>query len=575
MLKGCLEVFQKKYEEKGEKLITDSCVLSEGTYVLVHSNGNIIEILEIDKKSSDKDDRYYDFALMDYFSKLVDINKPIDPHKIIHSNNYLSFFIKKENVNVEKLTENIIDNYYEILKNPRIKYKENIDKERRKIYELIDAKYGRSNYNLIQKNKEWIKNNIFSLINKVAKNKNYLKIFFQYDIDLYKKESAKYVIPNIYNSPRYNFQVDNITYGLPNDNMGLNSKKPFLRNKTRKNSLPYLISINEAILQKNFFDYLFNNACRGKTNIYIGNGDIKCLSNMEYLNDKFSGYFLRTIKSKEIEILDFDTIVGFDNKISGLFVNKVIPIDSVKVKGSLTSKYGEIKQINKLKKIINDVFFYKILFENYFTNPRDIKTNDFVIKENLIKSRGAFFNWFYKGDATIIKQIFDKTSMEIIKDSICNNYREKAKQQFNLRCGILNYFTGESDMEDILNKIVSSLREKIMMKQIVGFDNDYEYYFVIGQILSYLVCLNEPLNELLNGSDKTMFSLIVPILNCKRDEKLKESLEKLLNRYNYILKKENKNFDNLRTMVLNYQVKSAVNDNFMVAGFLYSDLINE
>ena len=54
MLKGCLEVFQKKYEEKGERLITDSCVLSEGSYVLVDENGNIIEILEIDKKSSDK-----------------------------------------------------------------------------------------------------------------------------------------------------------------------------------------------------------------------------------------------------------------------------------------------------------------------------------------------------------------------------------------------------------------------------------------------------------------------------------------------------------------------------------------
>ena len=103
--------------------------------------------------------------------------------------------------------------------------------------------------------------------------------------------------------------------------------------------------------------------------------------------------------------------------------------------------------MNKLKKITNDVFFNNILFDNYFTNPKDIKINDFMIKENLIRSRGAFFDWFYKGDTTIIKQIFDKTSMDIIKNSICNEHREKAKEQFNLRCAMLNYFIGEEKME--------------------------------------------------------------------------------------------------------------------------------
>ena len=248
-------------------------------------------------------------------------------------------------------------------------------------------------------------------------------------------------------------------------------------------------------------------------------------------------------------------------------MNKVIPIGSAKVKDSLIFNYGEIKQMDKLKKITNDVFFNKKLFENYFTNPRDIKLNDFIIKENLIKSRDAFFNWFYKGDTTIIKQIFDKTSMEIIKDSICNDHREKAKEQFNLRCGILNYFIGVGNRSDIIDKTVSSLRGKIKMEHIWIIDNDYEYYFVVGQILSYLLTLN--------GSSKTMFFLINPILNCKTDERLKVLLEKLFNRYNYILKKESKNFNILRTMVLDYQVKSPVNDSIMVAGFLYNSLIYE
>ncbi len=567
MLKDCLEVFKEIYDLKGEKLITDSYVLGEGSYVLIDENGEIIEILEVDKKSSDKTGRYYDFAEMDYFSKLVDMNKPIDSNKIIHSNNYLSFFVKKENVNEKKLTESIIDNYYEILKDPRIKYKDSKDKEKRKMYELVEDKHGSVDYRVLEKQKLWIKNSIFSLLNseKVKNNKSYLKIFLNCDINLYKKESEKYVLPNIYNNAQFNLEIDNITYGLPNDNMGLNSKKPYLENKTRKNYLPYLISMEEVVLQKKFFDYLFNNACEGKTNIYLGNNDIKCLLNEDNLEEEFSGYFLRIKKGKEVEILDFDTIVGLDNKLTGLFIDTVIPIDYTKYSGAL--EYGEVEDIKQIKMLINNIYFSKFLTNNYFSDPKDIKLNDFRVKENLIKSRSAFFNWFYKGETTIIKQIFDKTSMELIKNSICNDYIMKAKEQFNLRCGILEYFKGGDKMADILNGVASSLREKINKNQTDKIESDIEYYFAVGQISSYLLSLNK--------SSKKMHSLINPILNCKTDEKLKAQLAMFFKKYNYAIKKENKRFNNLKAMILAYEPECKINDNILVAGYLYSSLIYE
>ena len=46
------------------------------------------------------------------------MNKPIDSKKVIHSNNYLAFAVKKESIVTGKLTEVIIDNYYDTLKNP-------------------------------------------------------------------------------------------------------------------------------------------------------------------------------------------------------------------------------------------------------------------------------------------------------------------------------------------------------------------------------------------------------------------------------------------------------------------------
>jgi len=401
----------------------------------------------------------------------------------------------------------------------------------------------------------------------VKNNKSYLKIFVKCDIEQYKKESEKYLIPNIYNNTEFNVQINNVIHGLPNDNMGLNVKKPYLYNKTRKNTLPYLISIEEVILQKKFFDYLYNNICEGKKNIYIGDGGITCLSNEENLDKKFSGYFLRIKKGKEIEIHDFDTIVGFNNIMTGLIVNIVIPIDYTKVKGSLSDDYGEIKELSRLKTLINNIFFSKFLTNNYFSDFKDIKLNDFRIKENLIKSRDAFFNWFYKGDATIIKQIFDKTSLELIKNAICNGYMVKAKEQFNLRCGILYYFIGGEKMADILNGIASSLREKVNNKQTNKIESDDEYYFAVGQISSYLLSLNK--------SSEKRHSLINPLLNCKTDEKLKLQLQMFFKKYNYSIRKESKRFNNFSAMVLGYQVESKVNDNMLIAGYLYSSLIYE
>lgn len=569
MLKGCLDSFKEMYDKKGKKLITDNYVLGEGSYVLVDDHGEIIETLEVDKKSSDKSGKYYDFAEMDYLSKLMDMNKPIDSNKIIHSNNYLSFFVKKESISNGKLTEAIIDNYYEILKNPRIKYKDSKDKEKLKMYELIEDKHGNVDYSLLENQKIWIKNNIFSILTlgNIKDNKSYLKIFLKCDIEQYKNESEKYVIPNIYNNALYNIDINDITHGLPNDNMGLNSKKPYLENKTRKNPKPYLISIEEVILQKKFVDYLYNNVCEGKTNVYIGDGDIKCLSNDENLDKKFAGYFLRIKKGKEVEIHDFDTIVGLDNKLIGLFIDTVIPIDYTKFKGSLSDDYREITEISKLKILINNIYFNKFLTNNFFSDPKDIKLNDFTVKENLIKSRGAFFNWFYKGDTTIIKQIFDKTSMELIKNTICNEYMIKAKEQFNFRCGILDYLIGGGKMADILNGIASSLREKINSKQTDKIENDNEYYFAVGQISSYLLSLNK--------SSKRVHSLVNPLLNCKTDEKLKLQLQMLFKKYNYDIQKESKRFNNFSAMVLGYQSESKVDDNMLVAGYLYSSLIYE
>ena len=566
MLKDCVDTFKKIYEEKGDKIIIDNYVLSEGSYILVDDKGDIEKILEVNKEDVDRNDSmYYNFAEMDYLSRLPDMNMPVDSKKVIHSNNCFSFFIKKPNINPKKLTDEIIDNYYKNILYPEKKY----DGKKKEMYLNIEKKHGKTDDKIIEKNKNWIKSRIYKIIEEenIKNDKNYLKIFFKADMEQYKIESEKYIIPNIYNDVKYNIKIGNEVLGLPNDNMGLNSKKPYLEHRTRKNKLPYLISEEEVILQKKFFDYLMNYASQGRTNIYISDSNIECLANDESPNDEFSGYFLKIQKGKEVEIQDFDEIILYEKKIKNLNIENVL---SIKYEGKQQNlnNYGPLENWKDLRSVINEVYFSKYLTNNYFTKPKDMKVYDPEIERNILRYRKAFFDWLYKGNEKVIKQVFPQVSMNLIENSICNGYILRAKEQFNLRESIIKYFGGVENMGDILKNLSDKLREKISSNPRGEIDKDEEYYFAVGQLVSYLISKNK--------SNKKMHSLINPILNCSTDEKLKDELRKLFTKYNYDIWKKDKRFNNLYGMVIGYvPEKDGIIKDILIGGYLYSNLLYE
>ncbi|MGO0904763.1 CRISPR-associated protein Cse4 [Clostridioides difficile] len=567
MLKDCLEIFEKEYRAIGNSLITDNYVLSEGSYVLV-KDFSIIEKLEISKGNRDNTEELYSkFSKLDYLSKLVDMNKPIDDKKIIHSNNYLSFFIKKENLrpdknNSIKLTEDIINNYYDVLLNPGLKY----DKKKKEIYDSMEKKYGRTDENNLNKVKVWIKNNIFTLVEDVKKDKNYLKIFFDEEIDIYNIESQKYVIPNIYNKNDFNVTINGKTHGLPNNNMQLNAKKPFLELKTRKkNSTPYLIDEDEVLLQKAFFDYLMNKASNGEELVYISSE--KGIHRKTDIPNGFSGYILRIKKGKELEIHDFDTVVNLNTKIKKINVKFVIPIEYDKYGLNPSLEVGYINNLKKLEKTIDTIYFNKFMCNSYFREVKEINLNDLILRDIFVRNRDGLYTWFYKGRDNIVRQTFSKYSMDIIKNSIKNNNYVRAKEQYNLRIAIINYFYGGYKMADKIKCISESLFEKINSKQTQCIQSDEEYYFAIGQLASYLISKNK-------SSKNKNHSLINPILNARNKEKLMLEIRKLFKKYNYAIDYGSKRFDNLYSMIVGYEVEDKkINGDLLIGGYLYSNLI--
>jgi len=321
LINEALEVFKKIYDKEGEELVVSKHIPKDGTYILVNiESGKIIENLNIayDKKNKKIDgelNQYYSYIrAFDYYSNLVDVNKPMDSKKTIHSNQIYSFFIKKDSIRENKLTKSIIEGYKKNLLNPEEKYN---SKEAKELYKNIANKLPEIKKDTVEKIFSWIETNINEDLLEDNK-KDYLKIFFvESDLDislkLFKNEHKRYLIPNIFNSNDYNKKIEETIYGLSNNNMGLNAKKTFLENKTRKISTPYLVDTEEILLQYAFYNYLLPEVKQGNYFIYFTENEIIPKTYKDaYPNG--ARYLLNATYSKDVDIKNFNIISKSDSQ---------------------------------------------------------------------------------------------------------------------------------------------------------------------------------------------------------------------------------------------------------------------
>lgn len=599
MFEECLEVFKRELDYDNN-LILDEYIPADGSYIIVDAEGKIknYQDIKLDKKKRGtseavvKGSYFKEICFYDYHSKLISMNKPVDSKKVIHSNNYLSFAVKKESI-TSKLTETIIDNYYDTLKNPlEAKYKKS--KEASKIYQKFEEEYTPVNIEILEKCRSWIKQHIFSidkLIDIDLKKKDYLKIFFEiFEADeednkknkeLFIQEDNRYIFPSIYNNNDYNVEVNGKIQGIPDNNMGMNAKKPFLAIKTRKTPAAYLVDINKAILQKQFFEYLMNFAANGKNNIYIDtkNYRIKAYSDQDERDDfdeMASGYYLRIQKGKELEIQIQDNIVDYQNRLKTNF--EYMKFISIDIKGDklpeFAKKYGVYDKRTSVGTLINEIFFSKFLRTNYFIDANDMSIKDSVLRQNIIMYRNIIFDWVYKGIDNNFSKAEEKFALDLIKNSIRNEdkYNLRPKSQLNLHWSLKDYFLkmkkeqGGETMADIATKIRTSVKDKVMSKEeVVMPSDDKEYYYAVGQLLSYFIFKSR--------AGKRMQSMINPVLNAKRDNIIKMRLFQLYKKYNYDISINNYNMKKLYAMILGYKPQNKVNQEMILFGYLDENIL--
>ena len=562
MIDEALEVFKKIYDKEGEKLVVSKHIPKDGTYILVNKkSGKIIETLNIsydkkNKKINGELNQYYGYVrAFDYYSNLVDMNKPMDPKKTIHSNQIYSFFIKKDSIRENKLTKAIIEGYKKNLLNPEEKYN---SKEAKELYKNIAEKLSKIEKDIVEDIFLWIEDNVNENLLDNDNKKDYLKIFFVEDnldksLELFRNEHKRYLIPNIFNSNDYNRRIGETIYGLSNNNMGLNAKKAFLENKTRRISTPYLVNTDEILLQYAFYNYLLPEVKQGNYFIYFLENEIIPKTYKEGCPNG-AKYLLNASYSKDVDIKNFNVISKNSSEEISINFKEIL---HQKKKDTDEIEYGNLNK-EKMMNNINKILFYNSLLGNFLLNDGDLDIKDIEIKKLLMKYRNAFYKWFYLNDETEVKKNIKKIYLDAVMVTIGNGHFFKASQQLDFGFCLEKYFYGKSElMEEIMN-VKEVFLNHTLSEEEWEFLNDEEYFFAVGQILAYI-------NYMRNSKAKSL-NFIKQLTFVKNIDVLKEKIKKIVISYSHIFETKNKKINRTISNISLYQPKE-IRIDILLAGF--------
>lgn len=556
MFRDLIDLFKKAYDKYGDKIILDSYNPKNGLYIKINLDSSI-DILIIDKNTIE-DDLYNWFKERDYYSNLIDMNKPIDGKKKIHSNNYLSFFIKKDKLvgekalNKEEISERI-EEYFNILRKPEQKAKNSKEKIIFENFEKqVDQEELNKNYNYISENLDKIKDIVLNHDEEVD---NYIKIFFEseFGISRYKTESERYMIPRIFNKNDYNIEVNGEIYGLSNSNMGLNSKKPYLELKTMGIRVPYRVTSENALYLKKFFEWLQ----------YYPYREVFIPENYDFtvIPTNYEGktcHYLYITKGQEVIIEKYDFIPHYTSIIE--FEQRNILRLEDKNKNLL-----EYKPINKrfiLEKQIDKKLFKEKLIKNYFKDSKEkIKGISKQLELDLQFSKESFYNYLKKGENVGIENVLKKIYINIIKEHLITEPKWKAAEAFNLSISLIEYFEEEENMEETLEDLYLDIDEKLEKRDEVDLNNDNEFYFLAGQIVSYILDRSE-------AKVKT-HDMAESFLRINNESQLKKETKYIFDLYKHAIKRNFIRFNNSLSMFFAYQPKNEkINDELFLAGYL-------
>lgn len=570
MLEECLEIFKKNLDEDPD-MVLRGYIPKDGKYYLVTmKEEGPWEVspsfkIKYDKKEKKIENQPLNFSLiknLDFYSNIINTQKPIDSKKSIHSSNYYSFFFK-ENSYEDKINKDAIERYFSILKNPLRKYK---DKKAKNLYLENEEKLGGVNVDEAEKIEKWIIENIDdkNIFDIDTNSKDYFKIFFVYEDEektkkAYQREQDRYLLTNLFNKNKYNIEVNGKTFGVSDDNLGINDKKPYLENLSRKVKQPYLISADVAKLQNLFFSYLSSSVKRGYKRIYFntGNKEISLEKNKNFIGFEL---FLYPEKN-EAAILDYNIYSkDFDDieiQISQ-YIEEYLP-ENAKAEdiSKREEKYGLVTEKNTLLNKIDSVFFYNYYQRNKY-NLENLNIKELNFKMIILNYGKSLEFAIINNKNKEIVRILDRLLEDSIKYSFVNGYNTKAITQFNYYLSLKEYF--EKKEENYMD-FQENMKRKLESAGEISLEGDKEIFFAVGQVLRKLLNYS-------NIGDKNL-TFIRNFLGGQKTSRIIENLEHLLVTYAHNISAKDVRLNRAVSQILVHKFDNKkAEDRWIIAGFL-------
>lgn len=552
MIYDILEVFKKEYEKSGDKLILDNYKLKDGLYIKINIDHSC-EYFIAETVKGEKNFKTIDgviakneidwFKSRDYYSEWLNANKMIYDKKI-HNINYLSLFVKMDSftsTDTKKLLDiDAIKYHFKSLCDYK-KFNKPKEKEILKSYSEYLSNKNRKK-DLIQKYK-FIDNNISVIVEKAKEHNilNYVKIFFDEDIELYKKESEIYYSIKIFNDIAYSKKIDDFVYGLSDSNMNLNSKKPYLEQKAKKTNAPFIVKDSDALLVKKFLDWL---KFQQLINRYP-------LSQEIFLN--------RDFKEKDL-IIDFDYIpIKIEKLKESIYVTNYLL--AYKDKNTVIEDYT-IEELYQLETKVDEIFYNKQLTHNYFN---DIKVSQYISKNLqtlLYETKTSMLNYFKKYDERGFYQIVKKYGSDFVIEHLRQNRELKAKESLNLKLSLLQH-KGEKIMD--IQNIQKEMIHKLDTSNYETLESE-EFFYLCGQITKYLLGQSE--------SHQKNADLLEPFLRANNAKKLKKDIEITYFKYKHKINLHHTRFNNAMSLIMAYEgvEKLSLNMDSFLVGVLSNNI---
>lgn len=570
MLEECLEIFKKNLDEDPD-MVLRGYIPKDGKYYLVTmkekgpwevSPSFKIKYDKKEKKIENQPLNYSFIKNLDFYSNIIDTQKPIDSKKSIHSSTYYSFFFK-ENSYEDNINREAIERYFSILKNPLKKYK---DKRAKNLYLENEEKLGPVNVEEAEKIEKWLIENINKkeLFDIDENSKDYFKIFFVYEDEektkkAYQREQDRYLLTNLFNKNKYNIEVSGKTFGVSNDNFGVDMKKPYLENLSRKVKQPYLISMDTAKLQNLFFSYLSSSVKRGNNKIYFntGNKEISFEKNKNFIGFELFLYPEKNeaaILDYNIYSKDFDDIEIKINQFIEEYLQENAKAEDISKR---EDKYGLITEKKTLLNKIDSVFFYNYYQRNKY-NLENLNIKELNFKMIILNYGKSLEFAIVNNKNKEIVRILDKLLEDSIKYSLVNGYKTKAITQFNYYLSLKEYF--EKKEENYMD-FQENMKRKLESAGEISLEGDKEIFFAVGQVLRKLLNYS-------NIGDKNL-TFIRNFLGGQKTSRIIENLEHLLVTYAHNISAKDVRLNRAVSQILVHKFDNKkAEDRWIIAGFL-------